>query len=104
MNMIKCAGGVLALFTVPGLIFCMVTRKFWYNPINIAEGSAVGYFYLVFIFLPIVIGVFLNSYRVQNYRLIDYIKLYLQPKKPINQHGRHVKLTGYQINSFVEKL
>ena len=104
MGMIKCAGGVLGLFTVPGLLFCMMTNKFWYNPINMAEGSAVGYFYLVFVILPICIGIFLNSYKIQNYRVIDYIKLYIQPKKPLNQYGKVVKLEGFSIDGFVEKL
>jgi hypothetical protein len=104
MGMIKTAGGVLAIFTVLGLLFCAMTGKFWYNPLNLANGTAMGYFYMVFVFLPIGLGVGLNSYKIQNYRALDYLKLYLQPKKPVDQHGRVIKLIGYKINSFVERL
>jgi hypothetical protein len=104
MGMIKTSGGVLAIFTVLGLLFCLITGKMWYSPLNLANSSSVGYFYLVFVILPVAIGIGLNSYKIQNYRAIDYIKLYIQPKKPLNQHGKVVKLEGFKINSFVERL
>lgn len=104
LKMIKTIGGVLAIFTVLGLLFCLLTDNFWYNPINFANGTSVGYFYIVFVFLPIAIGIGLNSYKIQNYRAIDYFKLYIQPKRPIDQHGKRVKLLGYKIDSFVERL
>ena len=103
-NSLITSGILLGIFTVFGLIFCAITKTFWYNPVNLAKSSKVGYFYLIFIILPIVLGMFLNSYKIQNYKLIDFIKIYFIPKIPLNQDGRRVKLDKYEINSFIERI
>jgi hypothetical protein len=96
---------LLVPFTVIGLIFCKVTDTLWYNPLLFATGnsSAVGYFLLIFIGAPIGLGMFLNSYKIQNYKAIDYLKLYFVPKTPINARGRKKRIEQYKIKSFVEK-
>lgn len=76
----------------------------WYNPLMMAEGSAAGYFYMVFVGAPIGLGMFLVLYKVQNYRVIDFIKLYLQPKHPCDANGRRVRIQGYKMKTFVERL
>ena len=77
--------GCLVIFSIFGLLFCWITGTFWYNPINIAKGSQVGYFYIIFIGIPISIGIALNTLKIQNYKLIDYLKIYFTPKIPLNQ-------------------
>lgn len=104
METIKTCGACLAVFTVFGLIFCGITGTLWYSPLQLASGSAAGYFYMIFVLLPIIIGVGLNMYKIQNYKAIDYLKLYIQPKIPLDQHGKQVKLVGYHWDTFVERL
>ena len=104
MGMIKCAGGALAVGTLLGLLFCAFTGTMWYNPVHFVENSNSGYFFIVFVGVPIAIGIALNSYKIQNYRAVDYLKLYLQPKQPLNQDGKRVKLVGFHVKGFVERL
>lgn len=104
INTIKSSVLVLSIFTIFGILFCSITGKFWYNPKYIIESSSVGYFYTFFVLIPISIGVMLDMYKIQNYRALDYIKLYIQPRTPLDHNGRKVKPTGYKIDSFVERL
>lgn len=99
---VKIAAAFLAIFSVFGLLFCLITGTFWYNPISLAKSSASGYFYLVFIIAPISLGVFTNTFKVQNYKLIDYLKIYFMPKHPIDHDGKRVKIEGYTQEGFVE--
>lgn len=94
----------LAIFTIFGLIFCAVTGTLWYNPLLFVRGPQVAYFYLIFIGTPLALGIGLNSYKIQEYRATDYIKIYCTPKKPLNQHGRRIKIQGYQMDGFVERI
>lgn len=104
MSTLKTCGILLAIFSVFGIIFCIVTDTIWYSPLNFSKGSAAGYFYMVFVVTPIAIGVALNSTKIQNYKAIDYLKLYFKPKKPINQNGEKVVLTKYKQETFIERL
>lgn len=97
-------GVLLAIFSVFGIAFCIITDTFWYNPIAFANNSLAGYFYIFFIFLPIGIGVMLNSCKIQNYKAIDYLKMYFTPKIPINQNGKKITLYGYSNDAFIEKI
>lgn len=103
MDVIKYCCLALGLFSIPGLAICAATGTFLYNPFG-GNSSASGVFFFFFVLTPIVIGVSLNTYKVQNYRLVDFIKLYLQPKTPVDIHGRRVKFTGFKITGFVERL
>lgn len=96
--------GCLAIFNIFGILFCIMTGKIWYNPLMLAQTSATGYFYIVFIMLPIGIGIALNTLKVQNYKLIDYLKIYFTPKIPLDQNGKKLKIDGYNIDTFIEDL
>lgn len=104
VNTLQTCGILLALFNIFGVIYCLISGTFWYNPINIALSSYAGYFYIIFIFIPIGIGVMLNSYKIQNYKAIDYLKIYFKPKTPLNQDGKKIKLYRYEQDTFIEKL
>lgn len=95
---------ILAIFSVFGIAFCLITGTFWYNPISFANNSSAGYFYMFFVFLPIFIGIMLNSCKIQNYKAIDYLKMYFIPKIPIDQDGKRIKLYGYSTDTFIEKI
>lgn len=101
---VKTSGFLLAIFTVLGAIYCSLTGTIWYNPLLLADGTGAGYFYMVFVGAPIGIGIALNSVKVQNYKLVDYLIIYFAPKHPIDQSGRKLKITGYEVSGFVEKL
>lgn len=103
VNTLIISGLLLAIFGVFGIIFCIITKMNWYSPFSIAKSSLVGYFYLVFVFAPIGIGITLNSYKIQGYKSIDFLIMYFSPKKALNQNGKIIKLTGYNMNTFVEK-
>lgn len=94
----------LVFFNIFGLIVCAISGKFLYNPALFVENEYIGYFWAIFIFLPIAIGAALNSLKVQNYLLWDYIKIYLKPKSTIDQNGKRVKLTEYHIETFIENI
>lgn len=104
VNTLQTCGIFLAIFSVFGIAYCIISGTFWYNPITIAESSAAGYFYIVFVFTPIGIGVMLNSCKVQNYKAIDYLKIYFKPRIPLDQNGKRVKLDGYKQNTFIERI
>lgn len=104
VNTLKTCAIFLAIFSVFGVAFCLITGTFWYNPISIAESSSAGYFYMVFIFTPIGIGIMLNSCKIQNYKAVDYLKIYFIPRIPLNQDGKRIKLVGYKQNTFIEKI
>lgn len=103
--MLQVCGACLAVFTILGLIFCSVTGTMWYNPINLTTGSsAASWFYMIFVGIPIGLGIFLTTYKIQNYRVIDFIKLYLQPKTPLDSNGKKVVIQGYRMKTYVERL
>lgn len=104
MDTIKVCGVMLTIFTIFGLIFCAITGTFWYNPIEMANSSAAGYFWMGFVGAPIAIGAALNTCKIQNYTISDYIKLYFQPKTPLDQNGRKLRVNGVKVNGFVEKI
>ena len=105
MSVIRTIFGALAVFNFFGILLCLITGNFYYSPKFLIDGSSSGkYFYMFFIFLPIGIGVFLDSYKIQNYRAVDYLKLYLQPKFPIDHNNKRIKLYGYKIDGFVERM
>lgn len=104
VNSLKLSGIMLLIFGVFGIIFCLITGTNWYNPIAITKGSQVGYFYVVFVFAPIGIGMALNTMKIQNYRAIDYLKMYFMPKPVLDQNGKKVKLVGYKQDTFIEKI
>lgn len=101
---IQTCGIVLGIFSIFGLVFCGITGTFWYNPIGLASGTGTGYFYLVFVLAPIAIGVILNQAKIQNYKLVDYLRIYFTPKVALDQDGKKIKLTKYKVDSFIEKL
>lgn len=101
---IKIAAVCLFIFTIFGLIFCAATKTLWYNPITIAESSAAGYFYIVFVGAPLGLAGFLNGYKIQNYRAIDFIKIYFMPKTPVDQDNKKIRIKGNTINGFIEHL
>lgn len=104
MGFLHCAAGCLAVFALPGILICALTHTIWYNPLTFVSSSAGGYFLLVFVCLPVALGAFLNSYKVQGYRLVDYIKLYLEPKIPIDHSGKRVKISAHAVDAFMERL
>lgn len=103
MDLVYTAAAMLAVFTIPGAIFCLITHTFWYNPIHILDGSSVGYFWMIFVFLPIVIAVMLQTIKIQNYKLITYLKMKLSPKKPLDQSGKKIKIKSIKYNTFIER-
>lgn len=94
----------IGIFTIPGLIICKITNNLWYNPINLISSTFAMYFYSIFIFLPIAIGIALNNIKIQNCRLLDYLKMYFTPKIQIDQNGKKLNINAIKINSFVEKI
>ncbi len=103
-NTIYTCVALVLVFFLPGLLVCKLTGTFWYNPLMIISTSSAGYFWLVFIFAPIALGVSLNSVKIQIYKMIDYIKMYLSPKQPIDHNGKRVTLDGYEIDAFVDRI
>lgn len=99
---IQTSGVFLFIFGIFGLLFCMITGTFWYNPLSLAGSSSAGYFYIIFVFAPVVLGVTVNTVKVQNYKLIDYLKIYFTPKIPVDQDGKKIKVQGYIQEGFVE--
>lgn len=95
---------MVAIFALPGLLLCKLTGTFWYNPILFVDNTTVGYFYMGFVVLPICIGVVLNNYKVQNYKLLDFLKMYILPKPIVNHEGKIVKLEKIKINGFIDKI
>lgn len=93
-----------AFLNIFGILICIITKTIWYNPIHFTEGTTVGYFYMVFIFGPMAIGIALNTLKIQNYKLVDYLLIYFSPKIPLNQNGKRLRLKGYKMDTFVEKL
>ena len=106
INTLQTCGILLAIFSILGLIFCALTKKLWYNPLLFlgADSNKTSYFYIFFIALPVVLGFFLHSYKIQNYKLIDYIKIYFTPKISLDQNGKRIKLDKYKIDTFVERV
>ena len=104
VNMLIISGVLIAIFAIFGVAFCVITHTNWYSPFAIARSSSVGYFYIIFIFTPIGLGITLNSYKIQGYKAIDFLAMYFMPKKSLDQNGKIIKLTGYKINTFVEKI
>lgn len=95
---------MLLLFALPGMLVCKITGKFWYNPLNIISESATGWFYLFFVALPIGIGIALNTWKIQNYKVIDYLKMYFTPKHMIDHNGKRVTVEKISIDTFIEKI
>lgn len=104
LDVVITAGLLIVLFTIPGLIVCKVTDTIWYNPIMLAKSTFCGYFWLIFIGAPIGLGVFLHTFKIQNYVLIDYLKIYFRPRHALNKFGKRLTMHSYKINSFVEKI
>ena len=104
VDTLQTCGIFLAIFSVFGIAFCLFTGTFWYNPISMAQSSAAGYFYIVFVFTPIGIGIMLNACKVQNYKAIDYLKMYFKPKAPLDHNGKKIKIEGYEQNAFIERI
>lgn len=103
-SLLKTCAVMLMLFTPIGLAFCAWTGKFWYSPIMFLETANAGYFYIVFIGCPIVLSFMLNSYRVQNYRLLDYLLLVVEPKNPITWEGKRMQSDETRLKGWVERL
>lgn len=95
---------LIAIFFLPGIIVCNLTGNFWYNPLTIMQTSNAAYFWMIFIAGPIALGVFINNYKIQNYKIIDYLKMYFTPKAPLDIRGKKIKIHGFKIKSFIEKL
>lgn len=102
-NMLLTMVVLVAIFSIPGLIFCKITGKLWYNPLLFTENGAVGYFYLFFVGLPIAISIALFNVKIQSYRLLDYLKIYFSPKVPLNQFGKPIKTESYKMDIFIRK-
>lgn len=104
LELVKVSGFMILIFLIPGLIFCKITGTLWYNPLLIIQGSQSLYFLLIFLGAPIGIALLLLNYRIQNLLLINYLKIYFQPKVPKNVFGKNVKTTGCKYKTFVERL
>lgn len=104
MGTLQTCGVLLCIFSVFGLLFCAATDTFWYSPLNLLSSKGAMYFYSVFIIAPIALGFYLNSAKIQGYKMLDFLKMYFTPKTPINHHGKTVKITGYHTDSFVERI
>ena len=92
MKVIYTCLACLIFFNIFGIIFCFATHKVWYNPISLAESSLAGYFFIIFIGAPICLGILLNVLKIQNYKMIDYLKIYFTPKIPLNQNGSAIEI------------
>ena len=103
-NTLIVCGVLLGLFTVIGVIFCFITGTLWYNPANLIENSDTGYFYIIFIGFPIGIGVCLNTVKIQNYKLIEYLSIYFTPKIPRDENGKRISISRYKIDKFIERM
>lgn len=103
-NTIYTSIAMLILFSIPGLIICKITGTFWYNPLLIASNPNVGYFYVFFIGMPIALATALNTCKIQNYKIIDYLKMYIAPKHMIDHNGKRVNINGIKIDAFIEKI
>lgn len=103
-NTVITSATLVGIFGIFGLLFCWLTGTFWYNPLTLATTSKAGYFYLVFVFTPISIGIFVNSVKFQNYKLIDFLKIYFTPKIALNQDGKKVKIDKYSVEAYIERI
>ena len=95
---------LLLIFAIPGLLICKITGILWYNPIYFVKGAQTGYFYLFFVGGPIGCTIALNTLKVQNYKLIDFLKIYFTPKIPRDEKGKKLKIHQYKIDVLIEKL
>jgi len=103
-DIIKTSAVMLGIFSIFGFLVCALTNKLWYNPIYFIETSFTGWFYLIFVGGPIGLGIALNKVKVQNYKLIDYLKIYFSPKIPLDQNGKKFKIHKIETNTFIERL
>ena len=96
---------LLLPFTIVGVLFCIKTGYLWYNPVYLFDNTqGVLVFYMVTIAFPIGLGFFLNSYKIQNLKAIDYLKMVMAPKTPKSSDGSKISETRYKIDALVEKV
>lgn len=102
-SFLKVFSVVFTIFNIIGIFLCFKANKFLYNPI-ISSVEVDFTFLMIFIALPFGISILLNNTKIQNYKLIDYIFMYLKPKETYDIDGRKVKFIKYSVDSFVEKV
>jgi hypothetical protein len=104
LRAVKVSVMFLVAFSIVGLAVCAVTNQMWYNPLLLLSTSNVGYFYVIFVFSPVALGVFSVTYKIQNYVLIDYAVIYLMPKIAVDKDGKRLRMVKWKINTFVERV
>lgn len=96
---------LLLIFTIFGVATCFGFETNFYSPFRfMTNAKSTAIFYIIFVITPIGLGQWLNSYKVQNYKLVDYLKIIMIPKVPKNSDGKILKEKGYKINGFIDKL
>ena len=98
---LQICGVLLFIFNFLGILFCVTTGWWLYNPLTITQATL--WFYLIVIGIPIGLGIWLNTAKIQNYKIIEYLIIYFKPKKPVDHNGKIIKITEYDINTHVEK-
>lgn len=99
---LQICGVLVLIFNIFGILFCSITNWWLYNPLTFSQ--ATMWFYSIVFLLPCALGVWLNTAKIQNYRIIEYLIIYFKPKNPIDHNGKKVKITEYHINTHVERL
>lgn len=95
--------GVLLIFSnILGILFCKITNWWLYNPLNVTQ--ATMWFYTIVFGVPIGLGFWLNTAKIQGYKIIEYLIIYFKPKYPINHNGKRIKIRKYEFNTHIERL
>jgi len=102
-SFLQTAGVCFAVFNVVGVLICVFTGEFLYNPIKSATDFSLT-FPMVFLVGPFALAAALNSLKVQNYKLVEFLMIYFKPKYTYDHNGRVVRFSKVGTDCLVEKV
>lgn len=100
--------GLYTKFVIIEVVLFVVFMALYYftglwhliNPLE--HNMDVSYGFMFFIILPLALGAGLFYIRIEQYRLIDYLFMYIIPRKALDLFGGKITQQEISVNAFVE--
>lgn len=105
VDTLQVIGFMLLIFNIIGVIFSIAMRTNYYSVFRLLDyPKSSAAFYFFFIIFPIVLGSWMSTYKIQNYKVVDYLKIVITPKIPLDSNGKKLSDKGYETDALVERL
>lgn len=102
VNFLIIAVVLLAISCVINIPIGLISGNHYFSPFT--DAGDINTYGIAFVYgLPVLIAYMLYNIKIQSYRLIELLWLYLKPKPTISVNGKKITSTSYSFNAFLEQ-